>query len=50
MTKYTYGYVPTIDGEPTDAYIHGTWDDVRRAYRRGSLTDEQFSALWDERE
>lgn len=31
---YTDGYVPTDGDQPGDAYAKGSWDDVRRAYRR----------------
>lgn len=44
---YTYGYVPTEDGQPMDAYAKGSWDDVRRAYRRGLLSEDEWEILFD---
>ncbi|WP_252189633.1 MULTISPECIES: winged helix-turn-helix domain-containing protein [unclassified Rhodococcus (in: high G+C Gram-positive bacteria)] len=44
---YTYGYVPTDGDQPVDAYAKGSWDEVRRAYRRGLLTDDEWDVLFD---
>ncbi|MFE7421731.1 hypothetical protein [Rhodococcus sp. NPDC057529] len=41
--NYTYGSVPT-EGDPSvDAYATGSWDDVRRAYRRGVLAGDEWA-------
>ncbi|QYB00670.1 hypothetical protein I1A62_00740 (plasmid) [Rhodococcus sp. USK10] len=45
--NYTYGSVPTDGGQQVDAYAKGSWDDVRRAYRRGLLTDDEWDILFD---
>ncbi|MFC9769230.1 hypothetical protein [Rhodococcus jostii] len=44
---YTYGYVLTGADQPMDAYAKGSWDDVRRAYRRGLLSDDEWDVLFD---
>lgn len=44
---YTYGYVPTEGDQPVDAYAKGSWDDVRRAYRRGLISDDEWDVLFD---
>lgn len=43
---YTDGYVPEIDGVPTDAYVRGTWDDIEFAYQQDKLTYEEFEQLF----
>ena len=43
--RYTYGYVPTGRDQPMDAYAKGSWDDVRRAYRRGLLRDDEWDVF-----
>lgn len=45
--RYTYGSVPTEGDHSVDAYAKGSWDDVRRAYRRGLLSDDQWDVLFD---
>lgn len=45
--RYTFGYLPTVNGHETDAYITGDWNEVELAYYRGFLTDDQFQALAD---
>ncbi|WP_415394227.1 winged helix-turn-helix domain-containing protein (plasmid) [Rhodococcus globerulus] len=44
---YTFGYLPTVNGNETDAYVTGDWNQVERAYYRGLLNDEQFQTLAD---
>jgi hypothetical protein len=44
---YTYGYVPTEGDQQVDAYAKGSWDEVRRAYRRGLLTDDEWDILFE---
>ncbi|WP_407727529.1 helix-turn-helix domain-containing protein (plasmid) [Rhodococcoides fascians] len=43
--KFTFGRVPVIDGAATDAYVSGTWDQVRQAYFQRRLTKEEFGEL-----
>lgn len=45
--RYTYGSVPTEGDHLVDAYAKGSWDDVRRAYRRGVLSDDEWDVLFD---
>lgn len=45
--RYTYGSVPTGGDQPMDAYAKGSWDDVRCAYRRGLLSDDEWDVLFD---
>ncbi|MDI9940651.1 winged helix-turn-helix domain-containing protein [Rhodococcus sp. IEGM 1351] len=45
--NYTFGYVPTEGGQPMDAYAKGSWDDIRRAYRRGLLSEDEWEVLFD---
>ncbi|QTJ70286.1 hypothetical protein HYG77_32505 (plasmid) [Rhodococcus sp. ZPP] len=30
-----------------DAYAKGSWDEVRRAYRRGLLSDDEWDLLFE---
>ncbi|QTJ69975.1 hypothetical protein HYG77_25815 [Rhodococcus sp. ZPP] len=45
--NYTFGYVPTEGDQSMDAYAKGSWDEVRRAYRRGLLSDDEWDVLFD---
>jgi hypothetical protein len=47
LMKWTYstGYVPSINGVSTDAYITGDWDDIELAYYRELLSDKEFHQL-----
>ncbi|KAF0957718.1 winged helix-turn-helix domain-containing protein [Rhodococcus sp. T7] len=44
---YTFGEVPVDGDQPVDAYVKGSWDEVRRAYRRGLLSDDEWDVLFD---
>ena len=41
--NYTYGSVPTEGDQSVDVYAPGSRDDVRRAYRRGVLADDEWA-------
>jgi hypothetical protein len=43
---YTDGYVPDINGVPTDAYERGSWDDIEYAFQQDKLTFEEYSQLF----
>lgn len=42
---YTYGKVATVRNQPTDAWIRGTWDDVRRSRMSHLIDDDTFLAI-----
>jgi hypothetical protein len=42
---YTDGYVPYVNGILTDAYVRGSWDDVKFAYYQDKLTFDEYSEL-----
>lgn len=42
---FTFGRVPTMNGTATDAYVSGTWDQVRQAYFQRRLSKEEFGEL-----
>lgn len=45
--SYSFGYVPSMDGVATDAYVSGDWDDVEHAFYRDLLSDDEFALLME---
>ena len=45
--NYTYGHVPTEGDQSVDVYATGSRDDVRRAYRRGVLADDEWDIMFE---
>ncbi|MGV0737541.1 helix-turn-helix domain-containing protein [Mycobacterium syngnathidarum] len=43
---YTQGYVPEMNGVPTDTYVRGSWDDIEFAYQQEKLTDQEYEQLF----
>lgn len=43
---YAQGYVPEMNGVPTDAYLRGSWDDIEFAYQQDKLADQEYEQLF----
>lgn len=40
--KYTFGYVPDVNGFATDAYVRGTWDEVEDDFLFGRIDFDEY--------